>query len=132
MVMKMELPKITEYFDLAGKSALITGGTGSLGSEAARALAGAGASVTLAGGNKEAVSSGLSRRSRMLEACLKGWGCCWWLCEGIWVIELCSGASGRGGGAVEVCCGRWVLVFSTMAGVCGMSSLFATGILLAY
>jgi len=51
--MKMELPKIMDYFDLTGKSALITGGTGALGSVAARALAGAGASVTLAGANKE-------------------------------------------------------------------------------
>ena len=46
------LPKITEVFGLAGKSALITGGTGSLGSIAAKALAGAGAKVMLAGSNK--------------------------------------------------------------------------------
>lgn len=51
--MKIELPKINDFFDLTGKSALITGGTGALGSVAAKALAGAGASVTLAGGNKE-------------------------------------------------------------------------------
>lgn len=51
--MAIELPKISNLFSLAGKSALVTGGTGSLGSIAAYALAGAGARVTLAGGNKE-------------------------------------------------------------------------------
>lgn len=51
--MTIKLPTITEFFDLTGKSALVTGGTGALGSVAAKALAGAGASVTLAGGNKE-------------------------------------------------------------------------------
>jgi NAD(P)-dependent dehydrogenase (short-subunit alcohol dehydrogenase family) len=40
-------------FDLAGRSALITGASGALGSAAARALAGAGAHVTLAAGNAE-------------------------------------------------------------------------------
>jgi NAD(P)-dependent dehydrogenase (short-subunit alcohol dehydrogenase family) len=48
--MTIELPKISDYFDLTGKSALITGGTGALGSTAAKALAGAGAQVTLADG----------------------------------------------------------------------------------
>jgi NAD(P)-dependent dehydrogenase (short-subunit alcohol dehydrogenase family) len=51
--MSISLPKITDFFDLTGKSALITGGTGALGSMAARALAGAGATVTLAGAKKE-------------------------------------------------------------------------------
>jgi len=51
--MSAKLPKIQEFFDLTGKSALVTGGTGSLGSVAAKALAGAGAHVTLAGGNRE-------------------------------------------------------------------------------
>jgi NAD(P)-dependent dehydrogenase (short-subunit alcohol dehydrogenase family) len=51
--MRISLPRITDFFDLTGKSALITGGTGALGSMAAKALAGAGASVTLAGGKKE-------------------------------------------------------------------------------
>ena len=51
--MSNALPKIAELFNLAGKSALVTGGTGSLGSIAAKALAGAGAKVTLAGSNKE-------------------------------------------------------------------------------
>jgi len=51
--MAIALPKIGDLFNLAGKSALVTGGTGSLGSIAARALAGAGAHVTLAGGNKQ-------------------------------------------------------------------------------
>lgn len=44
---------IAKLFDLSGKSALITGATGALGSAAARALAGAGAHVTLAGGNAD-------------------------------------------------------------------------------
>lgn len=48
----MTLPTITDLFDLSGKSALITGGTGALGGAAAKALAGAGATVTLTGGNK--------------------------------------------------------------------------------
>lgn len=51
--MTIALPKITDLFDLTGKSALVTGGTGALGSAAARALAGAGAHVTLAGGNAD-------------------------------------------------------------------------------
>lgn len=42
---------ITKLFDLTGKSALVSGATGSLGSAAARALAAAGAHVTIAGGN---------------------------------------------------------------------------------
>lgn len=44
---------IAKLFDLSGKSALITGATGALGSAAARALSAAGAHVTLAGGNAE-------------------------------------------------------------------------------
>lgn len=51
--MTIALPKIGDLFSLTGKSALVTGGTGALGSIAAKALAGAGAHVTLAGGNKE-------------------------------------------------------------------------------
>jgi len=51
--MAIALPKINDLFSLAGKSALVMGGTGSLGSVAAIALAGAGAQVTLAGGNKD-------------------------------------------------------------------------------
>ena len=42
---------VARLFDLSGKSALITGATGALGSAAARALSAAGAHVTLAGGN---------------------------------------------------------------------------------
>lgn len=42
-----------DFFNLQGKSALITGATGALGEAAARALAGAGAHVTLAGGNRK-------------------------------------------------------------------------------
>ena len=48
----MELAKPVELFDLQRKSALITGATGALGAAAARALAGAGAQVTIAGGNE--------------------------------------------------------------------------------
>jgi NAD(P)-dependent dehydrogenase (short-subunit alcohol dehydrogenase family) len=47
---------ISRLFDLSGKSALITGATGALGSAAAQALAGAGAKVTLAGGNADALA----------------------------------------------------------------------------
>ena len=45
------LPTPSSIFDLAGKSALVTGATGAFGAEAARAFAGAGAHVTLAGGS---------------------------------------------------------------------------------
>jgi NAD(P)-dependent dehydrogenase (short-subunit alcohol dehydrogenase family) len=48
---------MAKLFDLSGKSALITGATGALGSAAARALAGAGAHVTLAGGNAEKLAA---------------------------------------------------------------------------
>lgn len=48
----MKLPTPTSIFDLTGKSALVTGATGAFGAEASRALAGAGATVTLAGGNE--------------------------------------------------------------------------------
>lgn len=44
-------------FDLSGKSALVTGATGALGAAAATALAGAGAHVTIAGGNKKALAA---------------------------------------------------------------------------
>ena len=49
----MSLPTPHSLFDLSGKSALVTGATGAFGAEAARAPAGAGAHVTLAGGNAE-------------------------------------------------------------------------------
>lgn len=55
-------PETASLFDLSGKSALISGATGALGAAAARALAGAGAHVTLAGGNTaklESVAEGL-------------------------------------------------------------------------
>lgn len=55
--MGTELPKIENYFDLTGKTALITGATGSLGSIAAKALAGAGARLVLTGGNKDKLES---------------------------------------------------------------------------
>lgn len=42
---------ISRLFDLSGKSALISGASGALGTASAKALAGAGAHVTIAGGN---------------------------------------------------------------------------------
>ena len=45
-------------FNVHEKSILITGATGALGSVAARALAGAGARLTLAGGNAAGLASG--------------------------------------------------------------------------
>ena len=56
-------PGIAELFDLTGKSALVSGATGALGGAAAKALSGAGAFVTLAGGN----SGKLSRAAAELE-----------------------------------------------------------------
>jgi NAD(P)-dependent dehydrogenase (short-subunit alcohol dehydrogenase family) len=43
----------TSLFDIAGRSALVTGATGALGYTAAHALVAAGAHVTLAGGNEK-------------------------------------------------------------------------------
>ena len=45
-------PAITKLFDLSGKSALVSGATGALGAASAKALASAGAHVTIAGGNE--------------------------------------------------------------------------------
>jgi NAD(P)-dependent dehydrogenase (short-subunit alcohol dehydrogenase family) len=47
------LPSPASVFDLAGRSAVVTGATGAFGEQAAYALAGAGAHVTLAGANAE-------------------------------------------------------------------------------
>lgn len=47
------LPTPASIFDLTGKSAVVTGATGAFGEQAARALAGAGAHVTLAAGGLE-------------------------------------------------------------------------------
>lgn len=47
---------VTARFSVQGKSILITGATGALGSAAARALAEAGARLTVTGGNAEALS----------------------------------------------------------------------------
>jgi NAD(P)-dependent dehydrogenase (short-subunit alcohol dehydrogenase family) len=44
---------VAELFDVSGRSALVTGATGAFGRMAAETLAGAGASVTIAGGNAE-------------------------------------------------------------------------------
>lgn len=43
----------SRLFDLSGKSALISGASGALGAASAKALAGAGAHVTIAGGNRD-------------------------------------------------------------------------------
>jgi NAD(P)-dependent dehydrogenase (short-subunit alcohol dehydrogenase family) len=47
------LPRPASVFDLTGRSAVVTGATGAFGEQAAYALAGAGAHVTLAGANSE-------------------------------------------------------------------------------
>lgn len=49
-----QLTRSLDLFDLTGRSALVTGASGSFGTAAARALAGAGALVTLAAGNAAA------------------------------------------------------------------------------
>ena len=51
------LPRPAAVFDLTGKSALVTGATGALGEQAAYALAGAGAHVTLAGANTDKLAA---------------------------------------------------------------------------
>ena len=48
---------ISDLFDLTGRSALVTGATGAFGTAAARALAGAGARVTLAGSNQAGLAT---------------------------------------------------------------------------
>ena len=50
-------PRVAELFDLTGRSALVTGASGALGAAAARALAGAGAHVTLAAASEDALRS---------------------------------------------------------------------------
>ena len=52
---------VLDGVDLAGKHALVTGGNAGLGYETARALAGAGASVTVAGRNPDAVHEAARR-----------------------------------------------------------------------
>lgn len=51
------MTEIQKLFDLTGKSALVTGATGALGAASAKALAGAGAHVTIAGGNGETLGA---------------------------------------------------------------------------
>ena len=55
--MSAPLPTPHSIFDLSGRSAVITGASGAFGEEAARALAGAGAHVTLAGGNRDKLAA---------------------------------------------------------------------------
>lgn len=50
-------PAIASLFDLSGKSALVVGASGAFGGAASRALADAGAHVTLAGGNEAALAA---------------------------------------------------------------------------
>ncbi|MGC6499961.1 MAG: SDR family NAD(P)-dependent oxidoreductase [Henriciella sp.] len=50
------MSRIQKLFDLTGKSALVTGATGAFGEAVAKALAEAGAHVTIAGGNAEALN----------------------------------------------------------------------------
>lgn len=57
---------ILQLLDLSGKSALVTGATGAFGAASAKALAEAGAHVTIAGGNAKALAA--------LEAELKAMG----------------------------------------------------------
>jgi len=52
-----QLPRPGDLFNLSGKTALVSGASGALGSAAARALAGAGAHVVLASGNEEKLSA---------------------------------------------------------------------------
>jgi len=49
------LPRVADLFDLTGRSALVTGASGAFGAAAARALAGAGAHVTLAAASQDAL-----------------------------------------------------------------------------
>ncbi|MCH8813551.1 MAG: SDR family oxidoreductase [Chloroflexi bacterium] len=51
--MSVSLPDPSHLFDLSGRSVVVTGATGAFGGEAAKALAGAGAAVTIAGGSKD-------------------------------------------------------------------------------
>ena len=51
------LPRPASVFDLTGRSAVVTGATGAFGEQAAYALAGAGAHVTLAGANNDKLQS---------------------------------------------------------------------------
>ena len=52
---------ILEGFRLDGKRAVITGATGGLGIETARALASVGASVTITGRNPEKIEAALAQ-----------------------------------------------------------------------
>jgi len=56
-------------FDLSGKKALVTGATGGLGSDIARALHGAGASVALSGTREEKLKDLASELGERVEIC---------------------------------------------------------------
>lgn len=71
MALAQQVPNLgLARFSVQDKSILITGATGSLGRVAARALADAGARLTLAGGN----SAGLADAQQMVEAALGRYG----------------------------------------------------------
>jgi NAD(P)-dependent dehydrogenase (short-subunit alcohol dehydrogenase family) len=53
----MDLAKLIEMYDLSGRSVVITGGTGVLGSEMAMALVGCGANLTILARNKNKAAS---------------------------------------------------------------------------
>jgi NAD(P)-dependent dehydrogenase (short-subunit alcohol dehydrogenase family) len=57
MTVAPEDQSIAGLFDLSGRSALVTGATGALGSAVARALVASGARVTLAGGSSDSLES---------------------------------------------------------------------------
>jgi NAD(P)-dependent dehydrogenase (short-subunit alcohol dehydrogenase family) len=56
-----DLAALTKMYDFTGKTVAITGGTGVLGSEIARALAGCGAQVAILGRNEEAYKALVER-----------------------------------------------------------------------
>jgi NAD(P)-dependent dehydrogenase (short-subunit alcohol dehydrogenase family) len=56
-----DLAELTKMYDFTGKTVAITGGTGVLGSEIARALAGCGAQVAILGRNEEAFKALVER-----------------------------------------------------------------------
>ena len=89
-----------------------------------------------AGGSEKATSSRWSRRSGMLGRCLRCWRCCWWSCEGAWVIGLGFWTNGQGGGVVGVSAGMGSGIFGegqdVGSGALNELSLPSTGISTPY